>query len=156
MYYREGSEEALGETIELIEQGFLITELLHIMFEDCEMVDTITVETNRRETINKHLRKKIACKVKNRDTDDTIRSLHVSTDVCEPRTATGSRMFPFLARFCFLSMTGKALVGRLWLDVTNVMASKRSKKETNRLPVAVRGSRTSVLKLPNNRRKRRG
>ena len=40
------------------------------MFEDCEMVDTNTVETNRRETINKHLRKKIAFKVKlNTDTD---------------------------------------------------------------------------------------
>ena len=39
------------------------------MFEDCESVDTITVETNRRETINKQLRKRIACKIKNRDTD---------------------------------------------------------------------------------------
>ena len=27
------------------------------MFEDCEMVRTITVETNRLEMINKHLRK---------------------------------------------------------------------------------------------------
>ena len=42
----------------------------------------------------------------------------------------------------------KTLVGRLLLDVTNVMASKRSKKEKFQLPVAVRGSRTSVLKLP--------
>ena len=56
--YRGSGEEALGETIGLIEQGFLIAELLHIMFEDCETVDTITVETNRWETINKHLRKK--------------------------------------------------------------------------------------------------
>ena len=39
------------------------------MFEDCEMVDTITVDTNRRKTINKHLRKKMANKVKNRDID---------------------------------------------------------------------------------------
>ena len=53
----------------LIEKGFLLTELLHIMFEDCETADAITVETNRRKTINKHLRKKIACKVKNKDTD---------------------------------------------------------------------------------------
>ena len=54
------------------------------------------------------------------------RLLSYYTDVREPRTATGSRMFPFLAR-----LTGKALVGRLWLDVTNVMASKRSKKGKN-------------------------
>ena len=62
--YRQSGEEALGETIRLIENAFLITKLLHIMFEDCESVDTITVETNRRETINKQLRKRIACKIK--------------------------------------------------------------------------------------------
>ena len=56
-------------------------------------------------------------------------------------------MFPFLARFCSSQRTGIALVGRLWLDVTNVMGSKRSKNETILLPVAVRGSRTSVLKF---------
>ena len=72
----------------------------------------------------------------------------LSTDVREPRTVTGSQMFP-LACFCSLQRTGKALVGRLWLDVTNVM-SKRSKKEKIRLPVTVHGSRTSVLKLRNN------
>ena len=59
-------------------------------------------------------------------------------------------MFPLLARFCSSKRMGKALVGRLWLDVTKVMASKRSKKENIRLPVAVRGSRSSVLKLPDN------
>ena len=47
------------------------------MFEYTQTVDTITVETNSRETINKHLRKKIACKVKNRDTD-----LVVAVDIC--------------------------------------------------------------------------
>ena len=56
-------------------------------------------------------------------------------------------MFPLLARFCSSQRTGKAFVGRLWLDVTNAIAPKRSKKEKIRLPVAVRGSRTSVLKL---------
>ena len=40
-------------------------------------------------------------------------------------------MFPFLARFSCSQRTEKALVGRQWLDVTNVMASKRSKKEKN-------------------------
>ena len=59
-------------------------------------------------------------------------------------------MFSFRARFCSSQQTGKALVGRgfVWLDVTSVMASKRSKKEKIQLAVAVRGSRTSVLKLP--------
>ena len=64
-----------------------------------------------------------------------------STDVREPRTVTWNRTFPFLARVCSSQRTGKTLVGRLWLDVTNVMASKRSIKENNGLPVAVRGSR---------------
>ena len=63
-------------------------------------------------------------------------------------------MFPFLARFCSSQKTGKGLVGRLWFDVTNAMASKRSKKEKIRLPVAVRGSRTSVLKAINKNGKR--
>ena len=72
----------------------------------------------------------------------------LSTDVREPQTATGSRMFSFLARFCSSQRTGKALVGRLWFDVTNVMTSKSSKKEKIRLPVTVRRLRTSVLKLP--------
>ena len=53
----------------------------------------------------------------------------LSKYVSEPRTATGSRMFPFLARFCSSQRKGKALVGRLWLDVTNVMASKRLKRK---------------------------
>ena len=44
-YYRESGEEVLGETIGLKEKGFLITQLLHIMLEDCTTVDTITVET---------------------------------------------------------------------------------------------------------------
>lgn len=33
-----------------------------------------------------------------------------STDIREPRTATGSKMFPFLAWFCSLPQTEKALV----------------------------------------------
>ena len=57
-------------------------------------------------------------------------------------------MFPFLARSCSSQRTGKAL-GRLWLDVTNVMASKRAKKDKNRLSIAVRGSRTSKATMGN-------
>ena len=72
----------------------------------------------------------------------------LSTDVREPRTATGSQMFPCFGTFLLVTKDEK-IVGRLWLDVTNALASKRSKKEKIRLPVAVRGSRMSVLKLPN-------
>ena len=78
----------------------------------------------------------------------------LSTDVFEPQTATGSRMFSFLAWFCSLPWTGKLLFLYLLLDVTNAMASKRSKKGKIQLPVDVRGSKTSVLKFPN--RKQRG
>ena len=38
----------------------------------------------------------------------------------------------------------------LWLNVTNAMAWKRSKKGKIQFPVAVRGSKTSVLKFPIN------
>ena len=34
----------------------------------------------------------------------------ISTDIREPQTATGSRMFPFSAWFSSLAWTGKALV----------------------------------------------
>ena len=73
---------------------------------------------------------------------------NLSTDVFEPRTATGSRMFSFLAWFCSLSWTGKLLFLCLLFDVTNAMASKRSKEGKIQLPVDVRGSKTSVLKFP--------
>ena len=74
---------------------------------------------------------------------------NLSTDVFEPRTATGSRKFSFLAWFCSLSWTGKLLFLCLRFDVTNVMASKRSKEGKILLPVDVHGSKTSVLKFPN-------
>ena len=41
-----------------------------------------------------------------------------STDVREPRTATGSRMFTFLASFCSLPWTGKALI--IWQSSVKV------------------------------------
>ena len=73
-----------------------------------------------------------------------------SADVCEPHLATGSQTFPFLAWFCSLPRTGKALVLIIiWLDVKNVMAWKRSDKGKIQFPVAVCGSKTSVLKFPN-------
>ena len=51
--------------------------------------------------------------------------------------ATGSRKFPLLAHFCSSQWMKKALVGPLWLDVTNMMASEHFKKENIWLPVAV-------------------
>ena len=67
----------------------------------------------------------------------------LSTDVGEPRTATGSRMFLFLARFCSSQRTAKLLL------VTNVRDGVKTlhKGKQFLLPVTVRGSRTSVLKL---------
>ena len=73
----------------------------------------------------------------------------VSTDVFEPRTATESRMFYFLAWFCSLPWAGKLLFLCLRFDVTNTMASKRSKDGKIQRPVDFRGSKTSVLKFPN-------
>ena len=73
--------------------------------------------------------------------------INLSTDVFEPRTATGSRM----AWFFPLPWTGKLLFLCLQFDVTNAMASKRSKEEKIQLPVDVRGSKTSVLKFPKKR-----
>ena len=58
------------------------------------------------------------------------------------------RMFSFLAWFCSFSWTGKLLFFCLRFDVTNAMASKRSKEGKIQLPVDVRGSKTSVLKFP--------
>ena len=74
---------------------------------------------------------------------------NLSTDVFEPRTATGNRTFSFLAWFCSSPWRGKLLFLCLRFDVTNAMASKRSKEGKIQLPVDVRGSKTSVLKFPN-------
>ena len=41
---------------------------------------------------------------------------------------------------------GRLLFWCLWLDGTNVMALKRSKKGNIQFPVSVRGSKTSVLR----------
>ena len=71
----------------------------------------------------------------------------LSTDFREPRMATASRIFHCLAWFC--SSLRKGSCRLLWLDVTNAMSSKRSKKGRIQLPASVRGSKMSVLKFPN-------
>ena len=86
-------------------------------------------------------------KVTTRVLSDIIGSL--STDVRRPRTATGSWLFFLLDCFCYLSWTGKFL---FWYLVTchyRCDGVKARQKKKDQLPVAVRGSRTSVLKLPN-------
>ena len=55
----------------------------------------------------------------------------LSTDVREPRTATGSRMFPLVGVVLLLTTDRKGSCWWLWLDVTNAMKWKRSKKEKN-------------------------
>ena len=72
----------------------------------------------------------------------------LSTEVRGPRTATGSKMFPLLACFCYLSRAGKLL---FWCVLTfryRFNGIKRHQKRTIQLPVAVRVRRTSVLKFP--------
>ena len=53
----------------------------------------------------------------------------LSTDICEPRTATGSQMFPFLAWFCSLPQTGKALVDDCGLTLQMQWPENAPKRE---------------------------
>ena len=80
--------------------------------------------------------------------DSTNHNRELKHSFREAQTATRSQMFPFLARFCPPQQTGKALVGCLWLDVTNMMVSKCSKKKTIRLPVAVLSYLITFFSLP--------
>ena len=59
---------------------------------------------------------------------------NLSTDVREPRTETGSLMFPFLACFCSLPGTGKALVNYCGLK----LQTRWRKNGKFQFPVAVR------------------
>ena len=53
----------------------------------------------------------------------------LSTDVREPRTATGSRMFPFSAWFYFSPRTGKALVDDCGLTLQTRWRENAQKRE---------------------------
>ena len=57
-------------------------------------------------------------------------------------------MFLLLARFLARPMSYKALILAFTLDFLNEKGVIRIKEEKSRLPVDVRGSKTSVLKLP--------
>ena len=74
----------------------------------------------------------------------------LSNNVFERRTSTGSGLFSFLDGgfaqiFCQIaSITVKKLRN------TNFISSRHVKRENTSLPVDVRRSKTSLLKLPNN------
>ena len=77
-----------------------------------------------------------------------VANLSLSTDVREPRTSTGSRIVSFLERLdviTFVTSSHRRLTRAFPIRCEE---QKRAKKGNIRLPVAVRGSRTSVLKLP--------
>ena len=78
----------------------------------------------------------------------TIGSL--SSNVFERRTSTGSEVFSLLTclddiKFVFLSFF--TVIEAIWLKIC---AKPPSKNEKRPLPVDVRGSKTLLLKLPNN------
>ena len=77
----------------------------------------------------------------------TIESL--STDVREPRTATGSRIFSFLERFGAIAFVTSSHRRPTKAFPVRCEEQKCAKKGNIRLPVAVRGSQASVLKVPN-------
>ena len=73
----------------------------------------------------------------------------LSTRVFETRTATGRENFA-----CQDSVVSQIFVliisnGEKILSIVNVVERKQVKRENNSLPVAVRVSKTCVLKLPN-------
>ena len=72
----------------------------------------------------------------------------LSTDVREPRTATG-RISSFLEPFGAISFVASNHRRPTRAFAVRCEEQKRAKKGNIRLPVAVRGSRTCVLKLPN-------
>ena len=85
----------------------------------------------------------------------SLRIESLSTDVREPRTATGSRMFPFLAWFCSLPRTGKALVDDCGLTLQTRWRENAPKREKYnfRLPSVAqkRWCLSSLISSPNTR-----
>ena len=77
----------------------------------------------------------------------TIRSL--STHVFETRTATGSELFSLLTRFHTTKFTLLSIFSPLEMIRTKIWETPLSWHVKCSLPVAVRVSKTRVLKLPN-------
>ena len=79
----------------------------------------------------------------------------LSSDVFERRTSTGSGLFALLSRN-FDQIFGQIVSIRVKkLSNTNMVASRLIKREKGSLPVDVRRSKTSLLKLPNSLPRRR-
>ena len=75
----------------------------------------------------------------------------LSSDVFERRTSTGSGRFALLSHD-FEQIFGQIVSIRIkTLGNKNAVASRLIKREKGLLPVDVRRSKTSLLKLPNNR-----
>ena len=82
-----------------------------------------------------------------RDSNTVLGSL--SSDVIERRTSTGNGLFALLSRN-FDQIFGQIVSIRVeTLCNTNMVASRLVKREKGSLPVDVRRSKTSLLKLPN-------
>ena len=73
---------------------------------------------------------------------------NLSTDVFEPRTSTGSWICPSLERFDAIAFVMSNRKHKNKSFAVHGKEQNHAKKENIRLPVAVRGSKTSVLKFP--------
>ena len=72
----------------------------------------------------------------------------LSNNVFEPRTLTGSGLFSFFDGSFAQIFSQIASITVKKLRNTNFISSRHIKRENNSLPVDVRRSKTSVLKLP--------
>ena len=83
----------------------------------------------------------------NREVWETIGSL--SNNVFERRTSTGSGLFSFFDGGFAQNFSQIASITVKKLRNTNFISSRHVKRENTSLPVEVRRSKTSLLKLPN-------
>ena len=83
----------------------------------------------------------------NREVWETIGSL--SNNVFERRTSTGSGLFSFFDGGFAQILSQIASITVKKLRNTNFISSRHVKRENTSLPVEVRRSKTSLLKLPN-------
>ena len=72
----------------------------------------------------------------------------LSTDVFEPRTSTGSCIFPSLEHFDAIAFVTSNRRHKKKSFPVHGKEQNHAKKENIRLPVALPGSKTSVLKFP--------
>ena len=71
---------------------------------------------------------------------------NLSTDVFEPRTSTGSNIFPSLERFDAITFVTSNRRHKNKSFPVHGKEQNHAKKENFRLPVAVRGSKTSAFR----------